>query len=157
MVKQCRRCYNSKPTDQFPKCKSNKDGLYSYCKDCNSRKATGHYLINSDKKKAYQRSVPKNTQRDRNLKSTYGINLDQYELMLKNQDNKCAICRQPETHMNIKSNKVSMLSVDHDHATGKVRALLCNKCNRGIGCFEDNPEFCISAAQYLTKHKDTID
>jgi hypothetical protein len=77
--------------------------------------------------------------------------------MLKNQDGKCAICKQYETKVNSKSKETLMLSVDHSHRTGKVRALLCNRCNRGLGYFKDNPEFCISAANYLTEHKDIIE
>jgi hypothetical protein len=44
------------------------------------------------------------------------------------------------------------MPVDHSHATGKVRALLCTSCNRGLGFFKDSPELLIEAAKYLELH-----
>lgn len=76
------------------------------------------------------------------LKQNYGITADQYEEMLISQNWMCAICRRPE-----KSGK--RMSVDHDHASGVVRGLLCAACNRGLGCFEDEPLRLVAAVDYL--------
>jgi hypothetical protein len=83
-----------------------------------------------------RREAEENKRRER----VYGVSADQYQAMLKAQNGVCAIC---ET----KSKR--NLSVDHCHETGKVRALLCVKCNAGLGCYGDNPAFARKAAAYL--------
>jgi len=75
----------------------------------------------------------------------YGINHKQYEEMFIQQENKCAICGSPQVG-------TKRLSIDHCHKTGKVRALLCQKCNFGLGFFRDNVELLEKAKQYLIKH-----
>ena len=82
--------------------------------------------------------------RDYNLRKTYGIDLEFYEYLLAKQQGKCAICGNPP--------KKRSLVVDHNHVTGKVRALLCGLCNSGIGMLGDDPERCIKAAEYLRDH-----
>lgn len=78
---------------------------------------------------------------DTYLKSTYGISREEYARLFELQDGKCAICGQ------VSENR--RLSVDHNHTTGKVRALLCDNCNKGLGHFKDNPNLLIAAASYL--------
>ncbi len=78
----------------------------------------------------------------------YGITSEQYELMLISQNGVCKICGQPETKRNA-PNQIQILSVDHDHQTGKVRGLLCHSCNRGLGAFKDNVTFLDAASAYL--------
>lgn len=82
----------------------------------------------------------------------FGIDLATYSAMIAAQDNKCAICRKPETATRL--GKVKALSVDHDHKTGKVRGLLCSDCNTGIGKLGEDRSRLISAIQYLDKHSD---
>jgi|SRR5579885_2172757 hypothetical protein len=80
--------------------------------------------------------------RNTKLKKNYGITLEQYEAMLKAQDNKCAICGL----FLIKPH------IDHNHTAPKqVRGILCDLCNPGLGYFQDNPELLIKAAKYLKK------
>lgn len=82
----------------------------------------------------------------------YNISIDDYEKLFKEQNGLCAICKQPET---VKK----YLSVDHDHSCcdnhkscGKcIRGLLCHKCNKGLGMFNDNIELLKSAVKYLSK------
>jgi hypothetical protein len=62
------------------------------------------------------------------LLRTYGITEAQYEAMEAAQDGRCFLCR--------KKARISRLAVDHDHTTKKVRALLCRRCNEGLGRFE---------------------
>lgn len=87
------------------------------------------------------------------LKRDFGITVEQYDEMLKGQDSVCAICGKPETSRN-KYRDVQPLAVDHCHTTGKVRALLCSNCNRGLGCFKDDPDLLLKAVSYLRKHND---
>lgn len=90
--------------------------------------------------KRYQESM-----RRRNLRKRYGITLEEYNDMLYNQDEKCAICGVVECRVN------THFSVDHNHETGEVRGLLCNDCNTGLGLFLDDPERLKRAIHYLTK------
>lgn len=76
----------------------------------------------------------------------YGITRRIRKEMCDKQDGKCAIC---------KSDK--RLVVDHDHKTGKVRALLCGKCNCMLGHASDNPNILLAGIQYLKKHKTAVD
>lgn len=79
-----------------------------------------------------------------NLKSRarrYGLSTEQLQEMYLAQDGLCAICKQKKP-----------LSVDHNHTTGKVRALLCHGCNTGLGCFEENPRLLYLAIAYIVKH-----
>lgn len=78
----------------------------------------------------------------------FGITLEQYNEMLAAQGGVCAICKNPETHQR---KGVWSLSVDHCHDTGRVRGLLCNNCNRGVGLLRDNADLCRAAAEYLCK------
>ena len=86
----------------------------------------------------------------RKLKERYGITREDYDDMFKNQNGVCAICLKPEKAQ--QGNKsVWELAVDHCHKTGKVRGLLCNKCNRAIGYLDDNPLLTDRATKYLCK------
>jgi hypothetical protein len=77
----------------------------------------------------------------RSVLKNHGMTLDQYEKMLQHQKGVCAICGE------ISSRR---LCFDHNHSTGKVRGLLCSKCNFGIGQFNDDIELLMAAAVYLT-------
>ena len=88
--------------------------------------------------------------RDQNLKK-YGITYDDYIRMYTEQDGVCAICGKPETK--VQSGILYQLAVDHDHATGKVRGLLCSNCNRGIGHLQDSIEILNKAVRYLNEYK----
>lgn len=80
------------------------------------------------------------------LERAFGISVEQYNEMLASQGGVCAICKNPETHQRA---GVWNLSVDHCHETGRVRGLLCNNCNRGIGLLRDSAGLCRAAAEYL--------
>lgn len=72
----------------------------------------------------------------------YGIPADAYDRLYEAQDGLCAICRRA-------TGKTRRLSVDHDHATGKVRGLLCRVCNDLLGHARDDVEFFARAIRYL--------
>jgi len=87
------------------------------------------------------------------LKLRYGITPEQYAEMFKIQNNRCAICGNVETARHNRSNKIQKLAVDHCHSTGKVRGLLCQDCNRGIGKFHDDIARLEKAIKYLKEHQ----
>jgi hypothetical protein len=85
--------------------------------------------------------------RSNTLKCLFGITLEDYNKMLEAQNGVCAICGKEETHKN--QYGVVSLSVDHDHQTGKVRGLLCSKCNKMLGLSNDNKQILLNAINYL--------
>ena len=78
------------------------------------------------------------------LKRLYGITVEQYDAMFAEQGGVCAICSRPPGK--------KRLFVDHCHKTGKVRALLCQGCNAGIGHFADDVGRLLAAVEYLRRH-----
>lgn len=88
------------------------------------------------------------------LKRNYKITLDQYNQMLLDQNLVCAICLKEETSVDKKLGKVKDLAVDHCHTTGKVRGLLCWKCNTSLGKL-DSIEYLQRAIDYLNKSRQT--
>jgi hypothetical protein len=76
------------------------------------------------------------------LKRKFGLTVAQYEMMAEKQGNACAICREP-------CPTGRKLAVDHCHATGRIRGLLCQGCNTGLGKFRDNPDRLTAAVRYL--------
>jgi hypothetical protein len=91
--------------------------------------------------------VPKEVMRDRRLRYYYGVDSEWYAEQLVKQNGVCAICHKPENKTI--NGKLLKLAVDHCHDTGKVRGLLCQACNRGIGCFNHDPMLLRSAIGYL--------
>lgn len=105
-------------------------------------------------KAAYMREWQRKTRRadpdygkNSSLKRHYGIDLKQFNAMVKKQNGVCAICFKAET-MVILGKKIS-LSVDHCHATGRIRGLLCTPCNQSIGLLKDDVTLLQSAISYL--------
>lgn len=82
------------------------------------------------------------------LKYLYGITLQDYQNLLTEQAEGCAICGTKHGE----ETKYKRLSVDHNHETKKVRGLLCQRCNFGIGKFRDSAALLRKAAAYLEKH-----
>lgn len=79
------------------------------------------------------------------LKSKFGLTLEDYRVMWANQNNSCAICWKPGAR------HIKTLHIDHNHKTGKVRGLLCNECNLGLGLFKDDIYRLQNAIYYLKK------
>ena len=105
--------------------------------------------VNASNRKAYN-SLSDDQKKIRNRRqqvALYGLTLEQYDALLTEQNGVCAICKKSET-ASIKKN----MCIDHDHKTGKVRQLLCDKCNRGIGYFNESIDVLEQAVLYLKKH-----
>ena len=120
MAKICKACGVAKPVEEYYKHKNSLDGLYTTCKACFIER-----------------------QRWINIKNLYGLSKEDYENVLQSQHYGCKICGQ-QCSQNVH------LAVDHCHKTGQVRGLLCGKCNKGIGFFDDDVNRMRSAMQYLT-------
>lgn len=134
--KRCSICHQIKLKSEFHKNKSHKDGYHHVCKICDSDR----------KKKLYAESSEyRNKQRLGYLKSVYKIDENIYKNMLIQQNNKCAICKNE-----FKSSRTT--HIDHNHNTGKVRELLCSKCNHLLGLSDENIDRLKSAITYLERH-----
>jgi hypothetical protein len=94
----------------------------------------------------------KDRSKDIKLRCYYRISIDDYQKMLVEQHGVCAICHKPEIIV-CRGSEIKALSVDHNHATGKIRGLLCDRCNRALGFMDDDPAKLIAAANYLEKYK----
>lgn len=134
-MKICYLCKEKKEDLEFYKDSHKKDGLKSSCKTCS-------IILSESYKKRKGREYAKNNR----LKQTYGITLEDYNIMFISQAGKCKICsrHQSETKRGF--------AVDHCHITGKVRALLCHRCNTGLGNFKDNPILFYKAIEYLNEY-----
>jgi hypothetical protein len=143
--KICARCQATKTSDEFPKYK---DGtLRSWCRTC-----TNAYMRAKD----YQRTTEESPEvkRDRHLRHKYGISSAEYDALFLAQGGVCAICGRAETGVGGRHGKTPVqLAVDHNHETGAIRALLCNQCNRGLGCFGDDERQLQVAIDYLRSHR----
>ena len=149
-TKTCRKCGIEKTLDQFSNTKGLKSGKLNQCKECMKASVVVWRKANPGKCLAAKRSwSARNAQKlkrqatVRNLKKLYGITLDLFELFLEKQGRACAICGRPSRQLSRR------MSVDHDHSTGEVRGLLCDKCNHLLGQANDDPQILIKAAAYL--------
>lgn len=109
------------------------------------RKAGRKYYKENPEKYKERRLRYKGKMRDTYLKRNYGITLIEYNLLLKKQDYKCAICGSKDPKGFSKEN----LSVDHNHKTGKVRGLLCQPCNMFLGLIKDDKNILSKTIKYL--------
>ena len=127
-AKACRDCGLVLEPDAFYRSAKAADGRSAYCKSCQEARVTA-----SMDKKGGRRSY--------RLLSRYGITAAEADAMLEAQGGLCAICRErPAEH------------VDHDHLTGKVRAMLCFCCNQALGNLRDRADVARAAAAYLEAH-----
>lgn len=94
-----------------------------------------------------RQKVRKGDRHGEHIKYRFGISEVDFETMLKAQENKCAICGSADPN----NNWAKHLVIDHCHKTNKIRGLLCAKCNRGLGYFDDSSEVLRKAVKYLEK------
>ena len=101
----------------------------------------------SKKRKAYNRAH-KAEQHEYKLKRNYGVTMEMYLEMLAEQGDRCALCGVSQEEVSVP------FVVDHNHETGRVRGLLCNNCNHGLGRFKDSIILLQAAIVYLKKEGD---
>ena len=118
----------------------------------NKRWRKNNPTYNREAQVRFRRNHP-NKIRNYKFEVRYGITLERYNEMSEKQNAKCAICGNPETAKHNSTQTIQRLAVDHCHSTGKIRGLLCQDCNRGIGKFKDDITRLQNAILYLQKHK----
>ena len=127
-----------------------------HCSRCGGFKTADNYVLEGDVrafKGVAMRSVCRPCDEFRKWKADlvrrYGITFEQYELMLAEQKGKCAVCDSEDANNARTSGR---LFVDHCHTSGKVRGLLCSRCNHALGLFQDDIDRLRSAIEYLTRN-----
>lgn len=132
--KKCYRCKETKDIKDFAKNRVKKDGLQERCKDCRRE----HFAnVGKFTRKPYTKE-----QKRRYLITSYGLTESEFLSILERQKYSCAICGSKDW------GKESP-SIDHCHETGRIRGLLCNMCNRGLGLFKDDYSILEKAAEYV--------
>ena len=132
-TKYCKSCDTTKPIDDFYLRNKTSMVRHSTCKEC-------------DKKRVKENHDPV-AYRNAELQRRYGITQNDYEVMIAEQNNQCAICN--TTEPGGRHNR-GYFVVDHCHTTGKVRKLLCNNCNTALGLVGDNVDTLHKMINYLS-------
>lgn len=127
----CCECHEWRPLERF--CPAVRKAGCGQCNACKSAASSAKYKKDPS------------AWRIRELKK-YGLTLESYAALVESQGGVCACCRLPH-----RGKRTKRLFVDHDHATGKVRGLLCYHCNTGIGALGDNAEGVRRALDYLAR------
>ena len=130
-TKKCRDCGETKPLADFFRNKGGKNGVRSYCKPCDRRRATAWKKKNPGKVATYNRRSE--------VKKHYGLTIPQYWGYFWTVGYKC-LCGREAVHL------------DHCHETGKNRRVLCRGCNHALGNVMDDPQRLRDLADYLEEH-----
>jgi hypothetical protein len=149
--KFCNQCQTTKPVEEFHRRAGTRSGRASQCITCRqaylARSLDVRRPASAKWKAEHPEAVKEHSARGRprgraNALAQYGLTIESYDAMLTEQAGVCAICGRENASKR-------RLAVDHDHATGEVRGLLCNRCNAGIGLLGDTAEAVARAVVYL--------
>lgn len=140
--KECSGCGETRPPEDFWK-GSGKGGRTAKCKFC-LRKEQPWDPAKWTRMTPEAREARNDRKKESHVRQRYGVTLEWFNEKLAQQNGKCALCDEPPTH--------NRLHIDHDHRTGALRDLLCNRCNLGIGQFKDDPALLRRAADYVERH-----
>lgn len=167
----CKECYTSKwrkenaeyirQYDKAPgrkeRWKCRKEYRYKKTKEWNKahpRYKKEWYAKNIDKARKYYSKWSKNYRkqhgdlvREQEMRNKYGLSAKQIKEMFNSQANRCAICGTDKDF----GGRWDKPHIDHDHADGRVRGLLCSHCNLVLGHAKDNVEILLKAAAYLSR------
>ncbi len=149
--KRCSQCKRLKAQSDFSFHSQETGRRYSACKTCTKAKRTKQYSQNREALQEAQRTIRaknplkwKRYQRNLDLLRFYGITEEKFQEMSATQGHCCALCRRHKDQIGGKG-----LVVDHNHKTGAIRALLCTRCNSGIGTFNEDPELLLKVSEYV--------
>ena len=159
-MKECVKCGVKKTLNDFNKNVDNKDKLRGICKKCQSdyskQYRKDHKEELKEKRNIYRQAHRKEaleyqrTHRKElfgnHLRRTYKLNLAEVEEMFEKQKGKCLICKDD---MHMEGRNGTRAHVDHNHNDGKIRGLICDRCNRGLGLFRENTQSLQNAIEYL--------
>lgn len=156
-TKVCGDCKLNKPASDFSKDKGKYDGLCWHCKVCRKKYRQQPHVRSQTSiyNKAERKKDPEKTkERDRKytLSRYWGMTPEEFEKLLNDPGRKCKICKRPE-----RSSEKKPLVIDHCHTSGRIRGLLCDDCNRGIGLLKDSPDILQNALDYLVQGLETQD
>lgn len=164
----CTKCGVEKTAAEFFRDRRRKytpSGGFKWCKECASNAAKGRRERNPEhlqamERASYKKHIGENRaarwerNRRHTLKYKFGMTLEDFREKLKAQGYACKICDTELLEAMDGRLRLRTACIDHDHATGKFRALLCNGCNVGLGRFGDSEDHLIRAAEYLRGHRD---
>lgn len=154
--KPCSRCGETKALDEFHVHSQGLGGRQSRCKACTNIERRDFRALHPERHKELDKArYPdrKRQMRDRFLRKTYDISIEDYEWMVDQQDGLCAIClKEPVGEYNL-----SILHVDHDHQIGFNRSLLCQRCNLAIGQFDEDIEVMQRAINYIRFYREIFE
>jgi len=148
-TKICTKCGNKCPatTEYFYTDKNHKDGLRSWCILCCREAQLTEHGKEANRRICQKRKLAlgyRRKTRTARLKHYYGLTLEEYDQILETQNGVCKICGS----INLDGRR---LYIDHDHKTGKIRGLLCHKCNSMLGYVNDDINVLLKAVSYLRK------
>lgn len=152
-MKTCVTCKKKKPLTDFYRKKNRRDGRRSDCKACGKRSVQKWERENPTKvRRTNNKSVQKHREGKFNTNTwkCRGIDFTQekYETRLKKQAGVCAICKRPNP------SKKKRFALDHNHDTGQVRGVVCDRCNLIVGIIEKDPTIIKASLQYLETWED---
>jgi hypothetical protein len=130
-MKTCPTCKESKPVQDYWK------GQYS-CIPCTKEKQKNRWASRSPKKRLHQ-----------HLKYKYGVTEEQLMKALEEQNNACAICKEPLPNLLVYENRRRGYAIDHNHDSGEFRGVLCTNCNSLLGMARDSKFILEAAIDYL--------
>lgn len=136
-MKVCTKCGLQKNEESFYKLKSGKNGIHPWCKECVKIANKSWAQTNPDKRKEIKK---------RHTAKKYGLSIEEFDSLLHSQGGVCAVCGSTDEKYS------RSLAVDHCHKTGKVRGLLCTRCNQLLGSAEDSTELLKNLIHYLEKN-----
>lgn len=159
-MKHCPTCCKNKPLDRFHRDRSRKDGRYPICAKCSQEaKARSRARSTEEQRSRHREQIlkwrkdnpdaVKEHDRKQKLKK-YGLSIEAYDELFWAQNEVCAICGLPETSRR-KSGALQRLAIDHCELTGRVRGLLCSRCNLGIGYLKHDVSRLKNAIVYLER------
>lgn len=132
---KCPKCTKVKPREDY----YGDDKRSSWCKACSRARSAAYYAANKDRQKEKHRKwvlANKDRVAAHKAKSSYGLSSENYELLMRKSN--CDICGNTEK-----------LRIDHCHISKRVRGVLCDWCNKGLGFFRDDPKRFLTAIRYL--------